>query len=109
MAMCLDNEALFNICLSKLSNPHPTYADMNQMVAHVMAGITCPFRFPGQLNADLRKMSTNLIPFPRMHFLINSYAPLTGRRNLQPTELSVPELVQDILNPRNMMVSVNPN
>ena len=30
------------------------------------AGVTCCLRFPGQLNADLRKLATNLIPFPRL-------------------------------------------
>lgn len=28
------------------------------------------FRFPGQLNTDLRKLLVNLVPFPRLHFLV---------------------------------------
>ena len=35
-------------------------------------------RFPGQLNADLRKLAVNMVPFPRLHFFIPGFAPLTG-------------------------------
>ena len=35
-----------------------------------MSGVTCCLRFPGQLNADLRKLAVNLIPFPRLHFFM---------------------------------------
>ena len=81
---------------------------MNQMVAHVMSGVTCPFRFPGQLNTDMRKQCVNLIPFPRLHFFINSYAPLTGRNHPVGEDLSAHQLVSSMLNPRNMMVSIDP-
>ena len=40
------------------------------MRAPPLAGVTCCLRFPGQLNADLRKLAVNLIPFPRLHFFM---------------------------------------
>lgn len=39
----------------------------------------CSIRFPGQLNCDLRKLAVNLIPFPRLHFFMPGFAPLTSR------------------------------
>merc|ERR1719242_2230378 len=33
-------------------------------------GITASLRFSGKLNGDLRKMGTNLVPFPRLHFFL---------------------------------------
>merc|ERR1711877_9671 len=60
--MCLDNEALYDCCL----------------------------RFPGQLNSDLRKMAVNLIPFPRLHFFLVGFAPLTSRGSQQYRALTVP-------------------
>ncbi len=45
-------------------------ADVNRLVAEVMSGVTASLRFPGQLNSDLRKLGVNLIPFPRLHFLM---------------------------------------
>ena len=48
----------------------------------------------GQLNADLRKLATNMVPFPRLHFFIPGFAPLTSRGNQPYRAVTVPELVQ---------------
>lgn len=41
-----------------------------------MANSTCGLRFHGQLNSSLRKQAVNLVPFPRLHFLMDSLTPL---------------------------------
>ena len=64
----LDNEALYDICFRTLKLTNPTFGDLNHLISAVMSGITCCLRFPGQLNADLRKLAVNLVPFPRLHF-----------------------------------------
>merc|ERR1712194_817201 len=79
----------------------PTYGDLNHLVSAAMSGITCCLRFPGQLNSDLRKLAVNLIPFPRLHFFMIGFAPLTSRGSQQYRQLSVPELVQQMLNVQN--------
>lgn len=33
-------------------------------------------RFEGQLNLDLNEVVTNLVPYPRLHFLLASMTPL---------------------------------
>lgn len=43
----LDNEALYNICEKRLKISHPTYGDLNHLVALGMSGLTCGMRFPG--------------------------------------------------------------
>ncbi|KAG2323633.1 hypothetical protein Bca52824_016846 [Brassica carinata] len=48
-----------------------------------MSSVTCCLRFPGQLNSDLRKLAVNLIPFPRLHFFMVGFAPLTSREYQQ--------------------------
>lgn len=50
----------------------------------------------GQLNADLRKLAVNLIPFPRLHFFMVGFTPLTSRGNQQYRALTVPELTQQV-------------
>eukprot|EP00116_Pleurobrachia_bachei_P005609 sb/3465871/ len=75
-SFCFDNEALYKICNSTLKIKEPTYSNLNGLVCNTMAGITTSLRFPGQLNADLRKLAVNMVPFPRLHFFISSYAPL---------------------------------
>jgi len=85
--MVIDNEALYDICFRTLKLTTPTYGDLNHLVSAGMSGITCSIRFPGQLNSDLRKLAVNLIPFPRLHFFMVGFAPLTSRGSQQYRQL----------------------
>jgi len=73
-----------------------------------MSGITCCLRFPGQLNSDLRKLAVNLVPFPRLHFFLVGYAPLSSRVALSYKSLSVGELTQQVFDAKNMMAACDP-
>merc|ERR1719389_1281305 len=73
-----------------------------------MSGVTTCLRFPGQLNADLRKLAVNLIPFPRLHFFMVGFAPLTSRGSQQYRALTVPELTQQMFDAKNMMAAADP-
>ena len=92
----LDNEALYDICFRTLKLTTPTYGDLNHLVSAAMSGVTCCLRFPGQLNCDLRKIAVNLVPFPRLHFFMTGFAPLTSRGSQQYRALTVPELTQQL-------------
>lgn len=105
---CIDNEALYDICFRQLKLKEPTYPDLNSLVSRVMSGVTCSLRFPGQLNADLRKLSVNLVPFTRLHFFLIGSAPLTSRDNQGYTSESVATLTQAVFDPRNMMAACDP-
>uniref|UniRef100_A0A1I8IHH9 Tubulin domain-containing protein n=1 Tax=Macrostomum lignano TaxID=282301 RepID=A0A1I8IHH9_9PLAT len=58
---CIDNEALYDICFRTLKLTTPTYGDLNHLVSATMSGVTTCLRFPGQLNADLRKLAVNMM------------------------------------------------
>merc|ERR1712205_23745 len=105
---CIDNEALYDICFRTLKLTTPSYGDLNHLVSAVMSGITCSLRFPGQLNADLRKLAVNLVPFPRLHFFMVGFAPLGSRGSQQYRALSVPELTQQMFDSKNMMAACDP-
>jgi tubulin beta len=106
--MCIDNEALYDICFRTLKLTTPTFGDLNHLVSAVMSGVTCCLRFPGQLNSDLRKLGVNLIPFPRLHFFMIGFAPLTSRGSQQYRALTVPELTQQMFDAKNMMAASDP-
>jgi hypothetical protein len=106
--MVLDNEALYDICFRTLKLTTPTYGDLNHLVSACMSGVTCSLRFPGQLNCDLRKLAVNLIPFPRLHFFMLGFAPLTSRGSQQYRALSVPELTAQCFDAKNMMCAADP-
>jgi len=105
---CLDNEALYDICFRTLKLNGPTYGDLNHLISEVMSGVTCCLRFPGQLNQDLRKLATNLIPFPRLHFFLVGFAPLSARNSVNFRNVTVPDLTQQIFDSRNMMAAADP-
>merc|ERR1712130_226673 len=106
--MCIDNEALYDICFRTLKLTTPTYGDLNHLVSAALSGVTCCLRFPGQLNSDLRKLAVNLVPFPRLHFFMVGFAPLTSRGSQQYRALTVPELTQQMFDAKNMMCASDP-
>ncbi|KAJ1158388.1 hypothetical protein NDU88_011078 [Pleurodeles waltl] len=105
---CIDNEALYDICFQTLKLTSPTYGDLNHLVSATMSGVTTSLRFPGQLNTDLRKLAVTMIPFPRLHFFIPGFAPLTSRGSQQYRPLTVPELTLQMFDAKNMMVACDP-
>ncbi|KAI1409857.1 beta tubulin [Hypoxylon sp. FL1857] len=76
----IDNKALYDICQRLLKLSTPSYGDLNHLVSSVMSGISTSLWFPGQLNSDLRKLTVNMVLFPRLHFFMVGYAPLTNLR-----------------------------
>ena len=86
----------------------PKKSDLNHLVSATMSGVTTCLRFPGQLNADLRKLAVNMVPFPRLHFFMPGFAPLTARGSQSYRALTVPELTQQLFDAKNMMAACDP-
>lgn len=91
-----DNGALATICRRSSVAPvagkgrtRPTrsgaFDEMNDIIASLLANLTASMRFEGALNVDLNEIGTNLVPFPRMHFLLSSMAPLQAPRTVHGT------------------------
>ena len=49
-----------------------------------------------------------MVPFPRLHFFMVRFAPLTSRGSQQYRALSVPELTQQCFDSKNMMCAADP-
>jgi len=108
MTFCIDNEALYDICFRTLKLTTPAYSDLNNLVALTMSGVTTCLRFPGQLNADLRKLAVNMVPFPRLHFFVPGIAPLTSKGSMAYKSLTVGELTTQMFDAKNMMAACDP-
>ena len=104
----IDNEALYDICFRTLKLTNPNYSDLNHLITTSMSGVTTSLRFPGQLNADLRKLSVNMVPFPRLHFFITGNAPLSSRIGANFSAVNVSELTKQMFDPKNMMAACDP-
>ncbi|KAK6629165.1 hypothetical protein RUM43_002982 [Polyplax serrata] len=105
---CIDNHALSDICLNTLRLSNPNFADLNHLISLGLSGVTTSLRFPGQLNSDLRKLAVNMVPFPRLHFLIIGFSPLTSPNMQSFKSLTVPELTQQMFDHKNIMSGSDP-
>merc|ERR1719494_1152363 len=98
VSLVLDNEALYTICTSELKLKKVQYAHLNKLCAKSISCMTAALRFEGDLNVDMNEFQTNLVPFPRLHFMTSSYTPLKppdAKDNKPP----VWDLVQDVFKP----------
>lgn len=79
----IENRALHNICQNNLKIGDASFEDINFLIAQGMSNSTATLRFPGyQNNCDYRKLTTNLVPFPRLHFISQGQAPLVSKKNM---------------------------
>jgi len=107
--VCFDNGSLYDISVNLLKLPRPTYGDLNHLCALVISGISASLRFPGQLNADLRKNMCNSIPFSRLHFFVGSFAPLHSVHMRDYSDSTVTYLTREAFTRKNIMCSLDPN
>lgn len=99
----IENSALHRICQSNLKMNQPSFADINHLIAQGISNCTATLRFPGyQNNCDFRKLSTNLVPFPRMHFLLQGQAPLIANKNKAFEQLNVKDVCAQLFDARSM-------
>jgi len=108
VAVMLDNEAIYDICRRKVGIERPTYQNLNRVVAQVISSLTSSLRFQGSLNVDIDEFKTNLVPYPRIHFLLGSYAPLISTEKAYRERLSVSEITSAAFEPDNMLSKCYP-
>jgi len=107
-AFMVDNEAIYDICRRNLDIGRPTYVNLNRIIAQVISSITASLRFEGALNVDLNEFQTNLVPYPRIHFPLCSYAPIISSDKSFHEKFSAAELTNAVFEPGNMMVKCDP-
>ncbi|GAB5365826.1 hypothetical protein AAMO2058_001091400 [Amorphochlora amoebiformis] len=108
VAVVLDNEAIYDICRRSLDIARPSYTNLNRLIAQVISSLTASLRFDGALNVDINEFQTNLVPYPRIHFMLCSYAPIISKAKAKHEQLTVAEITNTAFEPASMMAKCDP-
>jgi len=102
-AFIFDNEAIYDICKRNLDIERPSYKTTNRVIAQIISSMTSSLRFPGSLNVDLNEFKTNLVPYPRIHFLTCSLAPIISQKKAVREKGTIQEITSAAFESENMM------
>ena len=116
----IDNQAVYNMAQrifgknkdNDKEEYSPKYSDLNWLIHLTMLNVTESFRFTFDENQGptLRRLCMNMVPFPRLHFLMTSYAPLyaPGTPPRHPSRfLDTYGLRRDIWHQRNYFAAID--
>merc|ERR1712038_1026680 len=104
VSVLLDNEAIYGICQKQLDIKRPSYMELNQIIAKVISSMTASLRFDGELNVDLGEFRTNLVPFPRLHFMTTALAPVVSKEKKDHEAQTIREITDHVFQPQNVLV-----
>ncbi|XP_034242169.1 tubulin alpha chain-like [Thrips palmi] len=104
----VDNEACYDLCRRNLDIERPNYNNLNRLICQVVSSITASLRFDGALNVDLNEFQTNLVPYPRVHFPLVSYAPVVSAAKAIHEQFTIGEITSSCFEAANQMVKCDP-
>merc|ERR1712042_370078 len=106
ISMVLDNEAIYEICQKNLDIKRPSYDTLNRMIAKAVSSMTASLRFEGELNVDLNEFQTNLVPFPRLHFMITSMSPVTTDKKKDTAPKEINQITEQCFAQKNFFAKI---
>lgn len=88
--------------------PEKPFDNMNNIAANLILNLTSSARFEGSLNVDLNEITMNLVPFPKIHYLVSSQTPLYSLTdvNLPPRRLD--QMFSDAFSKDHQLIKADP-
>merc|ERR1712136_356619 len=104
VSLILDNEALYHLGTTKLDVKQLSYDVLNRIIAKTISSMTAALRYDGELNVDMNEFQTNLVPFPRLHFMTTSLAPLVNEKKKERQSNNCWGLTEEALDAKSFLV-----
>merc|ERR1712176_1593922 len=73
-------------------------------IAKTISSMTAALRYDGELNVDMNEFQTNLVPFPRLHFMTTSLAPLVNEKKKERQSNNCWDLTEEALDAKSFLV-----
>ncbi|KXZ56590.1 TUE1 protein [Gonium pectorale] len=92
------------------------FDSMNGVAASLLLHMTASMRFEGPLNVDLNDITMNLVPYPRMHFLLSAMSPLgppprekdVGRQALALQPRTLDQVFGEVFSREHQLIRADP-
>lgn len=84
---------------------------MNTLAASALLHLTSGMRFEGPLNVDMNDITMNMVPFPRMHFLVPAMSPLVASKAPQSASVqhrAIDRLFFDVMSRSHQLMACDP-
>ena len=103
MDFIFQNDAIKDILFSKFHFQKFPFIDIDRLIAWVISSITCPLRFYD--NVSMAHYINWLIPFPRLHFLLSSHAPLCDAQVVSYESFRVEQITNETFYKNSMLAN----
>jgi len=103
ITVLLDNEAGYEICQRHLGIKRPSYFNINRLIGKVTSSITSGLRFPGAQQFLVGDMLTNLVPYPRLHFMTCGMGPIYSDAADDVYEVTEASIAREAFRPDHML------
>ncbi|TNV78670.1 hypothetical protein FGO68_gene1749 [Halteria grandinella] len=109
LSFVLDNSALARMCTNQLERESASFKDMNSIATLFLSQLTCSMRNDGALNTSLSEMESNLVPYPTIHNIVSSMAPLYPAQKVLENDLLVTDITLKLFEQASFMQNIDIN
>lgn len=104
-----DNQAIHRTISSNIGHDNPGFTMCNRIVARVINSqfMSHKYHFLGQQKVDVADLLINLVPYPRIHFPVMSFAPFYGKRIVPYEKMTATQLLERAFDQQSQFSSIS--
>lgn len=107
VSILIDNDKIYRLIANHEDVDKINESIFNRILGNNLGDITSTLRFNSILNRTVMEIQTNLIPFPRSHFLITSLCPLDAELTSNHSKIKTEEIVRSLVDDNFLFASIN--